>query len=212
MDGEDHLVLADQGCRNTVFNAKAQSGAEYMHRFLLSGIRRFRVELVDEPPEYVGPLLRWYRDIAQASDESEGYSGGHGEHLQRPSESRGHFAAGVGGGAVADAGGGNNSRKEKKHNRRDQSERDEEQSSEGESSSSKRQQLIGAFWRWLESVPNKVCAAWVSLSLSLSLSLSFSLCLSLSRTRTNSLTPSSRSTTPSSSTFCFLFDLSLLAV
>jgi hypothetical protein len=24
--GADHLVLADQGCRNTVFNAQAQSG------------------------------------------------------------------------------------------------------------------------------------------------------------------------------------------
>jgi hypothetical protein len=25
--GRDHLVLADEGCRNTVFNAQAQSGA-----------------------------------------------------------------------------------------------------------------------------------------------------------------------------------------
>jgi hypothetical protein len=25
--GHDHLVLADEGCRNTVFNAQAQSGA-----------------------------------------------------------------------------------------------------------------------------------------------------------------------------------------
>eukprot|EP00469_Lotharella_globosa_P003456 CAMPEP_0167802866 /NCGR_PEP_ID=MMETSP0111_2-20121227/19405_1 /TAXON_ID=91324 /ORGANISM="Lotharella globosa, Strain CCCM811" /LENGTH=45 /DNA_ID= /DNA_START= /DNA_END= /DNA_ORIENTATION= len=30
-DGHDHLVLADMGCRNTVFNAKAQSGANYMN-------------------------------------------------------------------------------------------------------------------------------------------------------------------------------------
>ena len=25
-EGADHLVLADMGCRNTVFNAQAQSG------------------------------------------------------------------------------------------------------------------------------------------------------------------------------------------
>lgn len=25
--GKDHLVLADMGCRNTIFNAQAQSGA-----------------------------------------------------------------------------------------------------------------------------------------------------------------------------------------
>ena len=28
MNGQDHIVLADMGCRNTVFNAQAQSGAE----------------------------------------------------------------------------------------------------------------------------------------------------------------------------------------
>jgi len=26
--GKDHLVLADEGCRNTVFNAQAQSGKQ----------------------------------------------------------------------------------------------------------------------------------------------------------------------------------------
>ena len=62
-DGQDHLVLADQGCRNTVFNAKAQNGAAYAAQFLSSGIRRFRLELVDEPAEYVRPLLERYRAV-----------------------------------------------------------------------------------------------------------------------------------------------------
>ena len=62
-DGEDHLVLADQGCRNTVFNAKAQNGADFVDDFLQSGIRRFRIELVDEPAEFVAPLLSLYRDV-----------------------------------------------------------------------------------------------------------------------------------------------------
>ena len=61
-EGSDHLVLADMGCRNTVFNAKAQSGAEYIHELTSAGITRFRVELVDEPAEIVSPLLEAYKD------------------------------------------------------------------------------------------------------------------------------------------------------
>lgn len=38
--GKDHLVLADMGCRNTVFNAKAQSGLPYLREFLRSGPAR----------------------------------------------------------------------------------------------------------------------------------------------------------------------------
>ena len=60
--GSDHLVLADMGCRNTVFNAKAQSGAEYVHELINAGIKRFRVDLVDEPAETVSPLLEAYKD------------------------------------------------------------------------------------------------------------------------------------------------------
>ena len=66
-DGQDHLVLADQGCRNTVFNAKAQNGAAYAAQFLSSGIRRFRIELVDEPAEYVRPLLERYRAVMETA-------------------------------------------------------------------------------------------------------------------------------------------------
>ena len=67
-DGLDHLVLADQGCRNTVFNAVAQSGAEYVGRFQDAGIGRFRLEFVDEPAASVGPLLEHYRDVCLGID------------------------------------------------------------------------------------------------------------------------------------------------
>ncbi len=62
MNGEDHLVLADQGCRNTVFNSKAQSGINYIQGFLSAGIVHYRIELVDEPAEYVEPILQHYRN------------------------------------------------------------------------------------------------------------------------------------------------------
>mmetsp|Transcript_51493 Transcript_51493/g.164674 ORF Transcript_51493/g.164674 Transcript_51493/m.164674 type:complete len:1020 (+) Transcript_51493:230-3289(+) len=61
--GKDHLVLADMGCRNTVFNAQAQSGADFVPRLAAAGYRYFRVELVDEPAEAVGPLLDNYRKL-----------------------------------------------------------------------------------------------------------------------------------------------------
>lgn len=63
--GDDHLVLADMGCRNTVFNARAQSGVEYLDLFLDAGISHFRVELVDEPADVVQDLLTTYIDVAE---------------------------------------------------------------------------------------------------------------------------------------------------
>ena len=36
--GSEHLVKADVGCRNTVFNARAQSGAQYAQALLAGGI------------------------------------------------------------------------------------------------------------------------------------------------------------------------------
>lgn len=54
-------MLADMGCRNTVFNSGAQSGLFQLPALLSSGVRSFRVELVDERPEHVAPLLQGYR-------------------------------------------------------------------------------------------------------------------------------------------------------
>ena len=65
MEGEDHLVLADQGCRNTVFNAQTQTGAEYIQSFVNSGIKHYRIELVDEGPEHVQPLVEHYQRLLQ---------------------------------------------------------------------------------------------------------------------------------------------------
>jgi len=61
--GADHLVLADMGCRNTVFNAQAQSGAHFATQLLQAGFSSFRVELVDEPMHQVKPLLNGYRAL-----------------------------------------------------------------------------------------------------------------------------------------------------
>jgi len=61
--GSEHPVKADAGCRNTVYNARAQTGAEYADRFLRLGARDFRIEFLDESPEEVALTLECYRRL-----------------------------------------------------------------------------------------------------------------------------------------------------
>ncbi len=61
--GMEHPLKADAGCRNTVFNARAQTGAEAAQRLLGLGVRHFRVEFVDEPPAEVERTLGRYRAL-----------------------------------------------------------------------------------------------------------------------------------------------------
>ncbi|MGG1552372.1 DUF3656 domain-containing U32 family peptidase [Paenibacillus ferrarius] len=59
--GMSHPVRVDEGCRNTVYNAIDQSGAEYLNHFMELGIRSFRVEFLEESPEKVREILSLYR-------------------------------------------------------------------------------------------------------------------------------------------------------
>jgi putative protease len=61
--GAEHPVKADVGCRNTVFNALAQTGAEYVSRMIALGVRHFRVEFLNETPEQVTQTLSKYRRL-----------------------------------------------------------------------------------------------------------------------------------------------------
>ena len=56
-------LKADAGCRNTVFNNRAQTGAEFLHRFRALGARQFRVEFVDEPADEVAHTVQRYRQL-----------------------------------------------------------------------------------------------------------------------------------------------------
>ncbi|HVK14621.1 MAG TPA: DUF3656 domain-containing protein, partial [Gemmataceae bacterium] len=62
-------VTPDAGCRNTVFNAVPQSGAEYVPQMRALGVRRFRVELLREAAGQVGPLLDAYRRVVAGADD-----------------------------------------------------------------------------------------------------------------------------------------------
>ena len=61
--GLEHLVKADAGCRNTVYNARAQTGAEFFSEIRDAGVRFFRVEFVDESPALTSEILGRYRDL-----------------------------------------------------------------------------------------------------------------------------------------------------
>ncbi len=61
--GAAHFLKADAGCRNTVFNARAQTGAESVERLRRLGLRRFRLEFMDESPEAATTTITRYRQL-----------------------------------------------------------------------------------------------------------------------------------------------------
>ena len=61
--GAQHPVKADAGCRNTVFNSQAQTGAEHAGRLLALGVRHFRVEFLEETPAEVTRTIARYRQL-----------------------------------------------------------------------------------------------------------------------------------------------------
>lgn len=61
--GAELPLKADAGCRNTVFNNRAQTGAEYVGRLLELGARHFRVEFVNEPPDEVSRTVTRYGQL-----------------------------------------------------------------------------------------------------------------------------------------------------
>ncbi len=63
--GTEHILQADVGCRNTVFNGTAQTGAEYVQRLIELGVRHFRIEFVHETPEQVSKTIRCYRQLLE---------------------------------------------------------------------------------------------------------------------------------------------------
>lgn len=46
--GNHHFIKADQECRNTMYNATAQSGASLLPQLLELGVCEFRIEMLDE--------------------------------------------------------------------------------------------------------------------------------------------------------------------
>jgi putative protease len=65
--GIEHPLTADVGCRNTLFNAVPQSGAELVPQLLARGVRRFRLELLSERGRQLDGTLHLYQELLAGS-------------------------------------------------------------------------------------------------------------------------------------------------
>ncbi|WLR52712.1 DUF3656 domain-containing protein [Bacillus tianshenii] len=60
--GMTHPVRVDIGCRNTVYNAIEQSGAEYLPNFMELGVENYRIEFLEETGEKVQEVIHLYEE------------------------------------------------------------------------------------------------------------------------------------------------------
>ncbi len=69
--GMEHPLKADVGCRNTLYNAVAQTGAKYFPVFHSAGLRHFRIDLLEESPEEVIRIVGAYRSLLAGDCDAE---------------------------------------------------------------------------------------------------------------------------------------------
>jgi putative protease len=67
--GVAHPLIADVGCRNTVYNGTAQSAAEFIPRMSQLGLRHFRVELLRQDSGAAIELLDRYARLLAGDEE-----------------------------------------------------------------------------------------------------------------------------------------------
>jgi len=69
--GMMHPLKADVGCRNTLFNAVAQTGAQFFDELREHGLRCFRVELLEETADEAMIVLRTYQELLAGQRDGE---------------------------------------------------------------------------------------------------------------------------------------------
>jgi putative protease len=63
--GEAHPLIPDGGCRNTVYNAQAQTAVEYVPEMKRLGLHNFRIEMLrEDPAETIRIMDRYTRVVA----------------------------------------------------------------------------------------------------------------------------------------------------
>lgn len=67
--GANFPVLADTGCRNTVYNSVPQSAAEYVGRMKQLGLQWFRIDLLRETSAETTALLDRYSRVLNGRDD-----------------------------------------------------------------------------------------------------------------------------------------------
>ncbi len=61
--GQLHRLQADVGCRNTLFNGRAQTGARFFQSLLSTGLRNYRIELLDETAAQATSTITAYQSL-----------------------------------------------------------------------------------------------------------------------------------------------------
>lgn len=60
-----HYLRSDEGCRNTLFNGRAQTAARYTEGMRRCGLSRFRIELLEENEERSATIISQYQQLLQ---------------------------------------------------------------------------------------------------------------------------------------------------
>ncbi len=69
--GQRHRLMADVGCRNTLFNGRAQTGARFYGELRAAGLAKFRVELLDEDDLGALRAIQSYQDLIAGKTDAE---------------------------------------------------------------------------------------------------------------------------------------------
>ena len=69
--GMAHPLRADVGCRNTLFNAVPQTGARYFGQLYGAGLRRMRVELLEQDAAESGAIIGAYQALVAGDEQGE---------------------------------------------------------------------------------------------------------------------------------------------
>ena len=67
----EHPLRADVGCRNTLFNAVAQTGARFFRQLEAAGLRHWRIELLEESREDAEQAIRSYQSLLAGAQDGE---------------------------------------------------------------------------------------------------------------------------------------------
>jgi U32 family peptidase len=70
-NGRAHPVMADVGCRNTVFGAEAQEASKHLAAWLNAGIGHYRLEFVHESGEQVTEITRAFTATLQGRQSAQ---------------------------------------------------------------------------------------------------------------------------------------------
>ncbi|MBK1834666.1 U32 family peptidase [Roseibacillus ishigakijimensis] len=68
--GQLHRLAADVGCRNTLFNGRAQTGAGFYGQLRRTGLSHYRIELLDQSEEEARELIDEYQAFLRGEQSS----------------------------------------------------------------------------------------------------------------------------------------------